>query len=160
MALAWSSFDRSAARIQALGPKQAEALENIEEHVGNFEDLPARPKYNIQAYLLAKHLYFDSRFELLTFLCMNRVAPVVVAEFLALPGMLSDQHAVDHILSLLKDFKSGKLAKYKAYVMETKTWESISSPKSMGPGKCDWEAAKDVMLVVRQRFAHTRRREY
>lgn len=139
------SFDRKAARKSALGHDHAAALESIEEQSGNVEEMPCFRNYTIMHYLCSKKLLYDQRFIVLTFLTMNRVPPVLVVELFLAAGMLNDQSAYDHVLSMLRRMQSGNFDKYRAYCMETRMWEDVQPPRETRGGwfgeTADWARA-------------------
>ena len=145
------SFDRKAARKSALGHDHAAALESIEEQAGNVDEMPCFPNYTIMHYLCSKKLLYDQRFIVLTFLTMNRVPPVLVVELFLAAGMLTDQSAYDHVLSMLRRMQSGNFDKYRAYCMETRMWEDVQPPRETRGGwygeTADW--AKAIQKVRR-----------
>ena len=146
-------FDRDAARRAALGVRHADALSSVEEQAGNVEEMPDLPNYRIAKMLTTSHAGFSERFIMLTFLTMNRCPPVLVVELMLAAGQLANQSAVDHLLNLLKKMKTGDFDKYRAYCMETKSWQEVLPPRGSGSdwsgAGSDWSAAID--LARRQR---------
>jgi hypothetical protein len=149
-------FDRDAARIKALGRKHAEALAAVEEQAGYIEEMPSFENYELAKYLRSKRLTYDSRFVVLTFLTMNRVPPILVVELFLAAGMLSDQSAFDHVLSMLKKMRAGSFDKYRAYCMETRLWENVQPPRERRGSwlleSSDWPEALAKMRSCLQAF--------
>jgi hypothetical protein len=145
------SFDRNAARIAALGTKHAKALAAVEEHCGYVEELPAFEKYNIVQLITSKRLHYQSRFVLLTFLTMNRVAPILVVELFLAAGMLADQSALDHCIAMCRRMQSGAFRSYTAYSMDDKSFISVLPPcddrELFGP--CEGQDWKPAILLLR-----------
>ena len=151
------SFDRKSARIRALGLAHANALENVECQAGYIEEWPAYDNYYIAQYVCDKHLAYDSRFTVLTFLTMNRCPPILLVELMEAASMLADQAAADHALSMLKKMARGEFNKYRAYVMETKTWMQVYPPCALrgdwAMAAADWSTAVAKLQSIRYRIA-------
>ena len=154
-------FDRAEMRRKALGALHARALANVEEHAGVIEEMPDFPNYKIATYLCAKHLPYGERFKVLTFLTMNRVPPVLVAELFVAAGMLQDQAAADHCLSLLHKMHKGEFTAYRAYCQESKAWEDVSPPAAGASdwtyASADWQSAITAVQRLRQGIAGKRK---
>ena len=118
--------------------------------------------YNIVALAMSRHLRYEGRFALLTFFPMNRVPPVLVMELIQAAGMLHDQDAIDHILSMLKAFAHGTFKKYRAYAMETKEWISVEPPAARGGdwhgAGSDWTSAIELAKTMKLGLAGKRKR--
>ena len=142
---------RDATRTAVLGRLHARALKAIEEQCGRYiEEMPNFSNMMIQDIVLKSgSLTYQERFLLITFFPMNQVSPVLVAEFLALPGKLRDQAAVDHALNLMGQIGVGEGKPYDSYVMDSKKWIHVAQPEAKGG---DWKAACRVLLPIRRKY--------
>lgn len=150
-------FDRDAARIAALGRRHAQALAAVEAQMGYVEEYPDLPQYRMKSNFNATRVHYLERFTMLTFATMNRCPPLLVIELFEAAGMLSNQAAVDHLLSLVNQMYAGTSTQYRAYCMESKAWEMVSPPQNRSSwlgGTDDWSSARTKLKDMRRDY-HT-----
>ena len=107
--------------MQALGSRHGAAVSNLEEVMGYVENYPSFQNYNVQALVCSKHLDYNGRFVLLTWLISEGCSPVLVVELMLAAGSLKDQAAFDHVLSMLIALSKNQF-EYRAYSRLTRSW--------------------------------------
>ena len=99
-----------------LPPIELKLLDSIiEEHLGQIWFWPE--KY--ARLLLSKHLTYNDRYTLTTFLLANRLPPIFLAEWYLKRKMLRDESARKHVAGIIKMHRTGELEKrgFLCYVM-------------------------------------------
>ena len=82
-----------------------------------------------------RHLKTSERFALTLFLLANGALPRAIAAYLAGSGLLSDASAHEHVLSVMDDFRLGKLKPgCKYYCMERELFVELHGPDSPWAG--------------------------
>ena len=109
-------------QIEALPAKEARLLEKIEDMVG----YPVKHWPDAErTRMLGKHLDFRARFGLYLFVVGNMCPPGIFVDWIVLRGMLRDQAAAMHMITILKSHMTGKLEQ------EGKTYWDLHARKVM-----------------------------